>query len=70
MSQLVRTRTLPFLRTTRHKSRPFQIVNVAACPTCGSLVRRSRLAWWRRLFRKAVGHFNCGQCGAKFIRRA
>lgn len=70
MSQLARARILPFLRITRNKPRPFQIVNVAACPACGSLVRRSQLAWWRRLFRKAIGRFNCGQCGTKFIRRA
>ncbi|QTR51002.1 hypothetical protein [Candidatus Thiothrix anitrata] len=48
--------------------RPCFVANVAACPSCNHLVRRSRTHWWQWLLRDDRGKFCCHHCGTVFYR--
>ena len=47
---------------------PYVVANVAACPACNGLVRRSSPLWWQRLLRDNRVRFHCRQCGESFYR--
>ena len=47
---------------------PYFVANVAACPSCNSFVRRSRLTWWQWLLRDDRGKFHCHLCETVFYR--